>query len=532
MSRSETQRVAQAAPGWFARLTTGAKKATGVRAVFGALQDAIARTAAGAARTSMRLGSVTAQIRRTNEALSEMLRTARALNSDIRKIEASSQHTDAAAREMKTVASDGRSLSRKGADSALELQAQMASTVQRIDRLLENVQAVMQASKVIDDIARQTQLLGFNASIEAARAGEQGSGFAVVAREIGSLAHNCAARTREIDVLLLRIKEDLAPAREAVARSEQLVQGTATHAQEVGLSMERLTGLSDDVAAHMQSISGAVGQQREGLEGVLAGLNAATEACGAISKDAQAMTDATFALSTLTEDTFKHFERMDTGTVFHRSLGLARELASRAGGIFERAIDAGRFSLQDALAFEYLEIRGTDINSLAHLFDVSRVPSEGFQPPKYRTRYDAAVDEDLQRVMDEIKSKEPALIFALLIDLNSYGPIHNTEYCKDWTGDPGKDLVGNRIKRFFTDQRVLVRGARVGLANASGLPDRATRAELEIAGRGRSGMQGEIGDFLVQTYARDTGAIVTALTAPVFIKGQRWGAVLLGWNSD
>jgi methyl-accepting chemotaxis protein len=35
----------------------------------------------------------------------------------------------------------------------------------------------------------------------------------------------------------------------------------------------------------------------------------------------------------------------------------------------------------------------------------------------------------------------------------------------------------------------------------------------------------------VQTYARDTGAIVTALTAPVFVKGERWGAVLLGWNA-
>ena len=39
---------------------------------------------------------------------------------------------------------------------------------------------------------------------------------------------------------------------------------------------------------------------------------------------------------------------------------------------------------------------------------------------------------------------------------------------------PEKDLVGNRIKRFFTDQRVLVRDARVGLPKAAAaLPDRA-----------------------------------------------------------
>jgi methyl-accepting chemotaxis protein len=38
-------------------------------------------------------------------------------------------------------------------------------------------------------------------------------------------------------------------------------------------------------------------------------------------------------------------------------------------------------------------------------------------------------------------------------------------------------------------------------------------------------------EFLVQTYARDNGEIVTALTAPIFVKGERWGAVLLGWNA-
>ena len=503
-----------------------------MRDILASLQDAITRAAVGAARTSTRLGSVSSQIKRSNAALDEMLDTAGRLNEDIKRIAVSSKHTREAASEMNQVTSDGRALSVKGAQSTEQLQAQMQQTVERIDRLVRSVQAITHVSKVIEDIARQTRLLSFNAAIEAARAGDQGRGFAVVAGEVRRLSDHTAQNTREIKTLLQSIADDLGPAREAVQKSQGLVEATATHAHTLGGAMEKLTGLAKDVSGHMQSIAAAVEQQGQGVEGLFEKLSAVTEACQAIEKDAEAMTAATFALSEMTEDTFQHFVHVDTGTVFHRTLALGRELQGRATRIFEQAIDSGKCSLADVLAFEYTEIRGAGIRSLAHLFDVRRVPAEGFQPPKYHTRYDSVVDVALQEVMDDIKARDSALIFALLIDLNSYGPIHNKEYCKDWTGTD-KDLVGNRIKRFFTDQRVLVRGARVGLGQAGAkLADRVQRADFERAGCPLVETPEAKADFLVQTYARDTGAIVTVLTAPVFVKGQRWGAVLLGWNAD
>ena len=502
-----------------------------LRPVFAALETAIARTAAGAARTSLRLGSISAQLARARETLSEMLRTSASLNEDVQRIQVAARHTDAAAAQMKDAAAEGRELGASAEQATRQLQTQMRATVERIDRLFDNVQAVLQASKVIDDIARQTQLLAFNASIEAARAGEHGRGFAVVAREVGTLAEGSATRTAEIKSLLERVTGDLAPAREAMRKSEGLVEDSAGQAQALGRVMERLAALSGDVASHMQSIAGAVGQQREGIGDVFTRLKSATESVKTMGEDAHAMTGATFALSELVEHTFKHLEEVETGSVFHRSLALARELAREAQRIFERAIDGGRVSLADVLATEYREITGAEIATLSHLFDVRRVPARGFDPPKYRTRYDAAVDVDLQKVMDAIKAREAALRFALVIDLNSYGPIHNRDFCKDWTGDRATDLTGNRIKRFFTDQRVLVRGARVGLPQASNLPDRAKREDFVRAGCELTEREGAREEFLVQTYARDNGEIMTALTAPIFVKGERWGAVLLGWNA-
>lgn len=59
-----------------------------------------------------------------------------------------------------------------------------------------------------------------------------------------------------------------------------------------------------------------------------------------------------------------------------------------------------------------------------------------------------------------------------------------------------------------------------------------TRADLErVAG---PLVEPEGGDrrFLVQTYARDLGTVLTLLSVPVYVKGYRWGTSVLAWNDE
>ena len=75
-------------------------------------------------------------------------------------------------------------------------------TVESMDSINEQTQAIADAITIIDQIAFQTNILSLNAAVEAATAGEAGKGFAVVAAEVRNLASRSAEAAREIKDLV------------------------------------------------------------------------------------------------------------------------------------------------------------------------------------------------------------------------------------------------------------------------------------------------------------------------------------------
>jgi len=107
------------------------------------------------------------------------------------------------------------------AASANDVNENQKALNNEIENVSEISGKINEFTNLIRDIAKQTRLLGLNASIEAARAGSAGAGFAVVSEEIGKLADSSRETVDKIQEFTSQIGESV---NETVAKGE----GTST----------------------------------------------------------------------------------------------------------------------------------------------------------------------------------------------------------------------------------------------------------------------------------------------------------------
>lgn len=110
------------------------------------------------------------------------------------------------ATEASGISSEGESAVQESIQGVERIKEQIESVAGKILELSGQTQAIGNIISTVDDIAKQSKFLAFNASIEASKVGEQGKGFAIVANEIKNLSEESKEATKKIGEILSEIQ--------------------------------------------------------------------------------------------------------------------------------------------------------------------------------------------------------------------------------------------------------------------------------------------------------------------------------------
>lgn len=161
--------------------------------------------------------------------------------------------------------------------------SQMEKMVVQLKQSSEQIRDIV---KMVEEIARQTNLLSLNAAIEAARAGEHGAGFGVVANEVKKLSEDTNKALHEIGHLI----------EQSETFTQQVVQAIG-EVQSLTFSVQTEAGTTKEVFGHitdsLQTGITVFDKVKEEIESLLSAIHEVGSASMKVAGSAEELNKAT-----------------------------------------------------------------------------------------------------------------------------------------------------------------------------------------------------------------------------------------------
>jgi methyl-accepting chemotaxis protein len=263
-----------------------------LRGTLGGILSSATTVASGATELSAsaeEMSATTEQIARGSEAIRA---SAEAMATAITQFAASVRQVAGSVQGSLGHSEDAVQSTNEGAQTG----AAMAGSMARIQQSATDIHTAVQ---VIQDIARQTNLLSLNAAIEAAKAGSHGQGFAVVAEEVRKLAERSRASAGDIQGLLEESRTSMEGGMAAVdgtqrqlGRIQQAIQGMSGEMRNISTATAEQAHSAEDVAQRVDGVSREISQNAAATQQMTATVQEIARTAGSLAQVSEAMSIA------------------------------------------------------------------------------------------------------------------------------------------------------------------------------------------------------------------------------------------------
>ncbi len=233
--------------------------------------------------------------------------------SSSRQVASASSQQAASLEETSASGYEIRSITAKNAEhsqSAFELMGKVEGSVAESNRQLgqmiasmgditKSSQEITKITKVIEDIAFQTNILALNAAVEAARAGESGLGFAVVADEVRNLAGRCSTAAKNTSELIEQSVDHAKAGSNRLNDVTSSMQEISRNAAEVSRLMNELNVSATEQSRGMEQISKALIQMEQVTQQTAANAHESATASQELEAQSQSMQNVVLHLHSL-----------------------------------------------------------------------------------------------------------------------------------------------------------------------------------------------------------------------------------------
>ncbi len=430
------------------------------------------------------LGELNRRIKADSVQMAELQANMATLSANQSESVMAAQELSLTAKRAGTIIAQGHDVAALSLGEVAGLIAHVTGLEGHLRQFLNVIEAVGGISDELGAIARQTRLLGVNASIEAARGGEATLGFAVVADEIRRLAGQAGDCAASVGDKLGQLDTDARRLIGGVEANIERGRDVSAHIDTLRDTMTEIASLVTQFQERSHAIVACTDEADGDVEALRAGLmrfsHSATESAGGVDT-------ARLHLETLegmANDMLNTAAHSGQRTRNSRYIGLAEDGADEISTLVESALANGRLSQEALFDHRYRPIPGTD-------------------PVQYDNGFTAFADAVIQPILDRRTADDAAIVGCCLIDMNGYLPTH----------------ISSRSQ----PQRP---------ASTVWNMEHARNRQIFMDSQTRRALDGE-GDFFLFTYRQDLGEgryrALRSVFVPLIFGGRRWGLYEVGY---